>query len=114
MLINKKKRIYPVDFDVPVDQRLKTKKVKDGQILGSCQRAEKAVEHGGDGDINNSWHTRNSPQGLGKKMAELKIRGRIKAIQRKVLLRLARILSKSPEIFSITQIPVKGYQQTLL
>ena len=35
-------------------------------IPGSCQRAEKAVEHKGDGDTNCSWYPWNGPQWPGK------------------------------------------------
>ena len=35
-----------VDFVVPVNHRLKIK-----EILGSCLRAEKVVEHEADGDL---------------------------------------------------------------
>ena len=41
-----------------------TKKIL--QILGSCQRNKKSVEHEGYSDTNNSSHTRNSYQKLGK------------------------------------------------
>ena len=37
------------------------------KILGSCQRAEKAEEHKGDGKINCSWCPWNNLQGLRKK-----------------------------------------------
>ena len=37
------------------------------QILGFCQRAEKALEHQGDSDTNCRWCTWNDPQYLGKK-----------------------------------------------
>ena len=40
---------------------------KDRQIFGSCQRAEKAVEHDGDGDTNCSWDAWNSSQRLEEK-----------------------------------------------
>ena len=38
------------------------RKQKDRQILESCQNAEKAVKHDGDGDTNNSLCARNSSQ----------------------------------------------------
>ena len=44
---------------------LKNKNVrrrKAVQIPGSCQRADKAVEHEGDSDTNRSWNTWNSLQ----------------------------------------------------
>ena len=40
---------------------------KDKQILGSCQRAEKPVEHEGDIDTNYSWCTWDNFQRLRKK-----------------------------------------------
>ena len=35
-------------------------------MLGPCLRAKNAVEHEADGDNNDNWCTKNSPQGLGK------------------------------------------------
>ena len=49
----------------------------DRQIVGSCQRAQKAMEHEGDGDINFSWRPRKSLLGLRKETEGNKIRGRI-------------------------------------
>ena len=40
---------------------------KDRQMLGSCQRAEKVVEHESDSDTNCNWCTWNGLQGLVKK-----------------------------------------------
>ena len=42
------------------------RKGKDRQIPGSCQRAEEADEHEGDGDTNCSWCPWNGPQEPGK------------------------------------------------
>ena len=47
-----------------------TKKQKDGQILGSCQRAEEAIEPEGDGDTTCIWCTWNSPQRPGKETGD--------------------------------------------
>ena len=61
---------------------------KDKQILGPCQRTEKAVEHKGDSDTNSRWRTWNCLKGL-------EIRERIQTIQTiqtKGLLKSARIL----------------------
>ena len=44
---------------------------KDRQILGSCQRAEKVLEHKGNGDTNWSLCTWNSSKRLGKKTGEI-------------------------------------------
>ena len=40
-------------------QRENKRKQKDRQILGSCQRGEKAEKHEGDSDTNSSWYTWN-------------------------------------------------------
>ena len=40
----------------------KKRKQKDRRILGYCIRAEKVVEHEGNGDTNSSWCTWNGPQ----------------------------------------------------
>ena len=49
------------------------RKRTDKQILGSCQRAEKVVEHKGDGNTSSSWSTKNGPQGLGKKTGGISV-----------------------------------------
>ena len=68
MLINKKKKTcHLVDFAVSADHNMKIKKRKDEQILGSCQRAEKAVDHKGKSDTNSCWYAWNGPQSLGIK-----------------------------------------------
>ena len=46
------------------------RKQKYRQILGSWQRAEKAVEYEGDSDTNCNWCTWNSLQRLGKESGE--------------------------------------------
>ena len=65
---NQKKRTCQlVDFAILADHREKIKeKQEDRQILGSCQRAEKAVEHKNDDDSNWSWCPWNGPQTPGK------------------------------------------------
>ena len=40
---------------------------KEIQVLGSCRRTKKTVEHEGDGDTNCNWCPWNSPQRLGEK-----------------------------------------------
>ena len=44
----------------------KKKKQKDGQIHGSCQKAEKSAEHKVNSDTNCSWCTWNGSQSFGK------------------------------------------------
>ena len=45
-LINKKKRTCQlIGFAISAEQRENERKQKDRQIFGSCQRAEKVVEH---------------------------------------------------------------------
>ena len=53
-----------MDFDDPLDHRVKMKKKK---ILGSCYRDEEGVEHEGDGDTSYSCGTWNDPQKHEKK-----------------------------------------------
>ena len=42
------------------------RKQKERQVLRPYQTTKNAVKHEGDGDTNCNWHTRNSPQRLGK------------------------------------------------
>ena len=62
-------------------------------------------------DTNNSWCTRNSPQGLEKRQEELEIR-RIVSIQTTTLSKLDRILRLliTGEKLRSTQNPVENYQ----
>ena len=56
MSINKNKKTCQLaDFAIPIGYRIKIKKWNDRQILGSCQRAEKAVEHKGESNTNCGW-----------------------------------------------------------
>ena len=71
------------------------RKQKDGNIIGSCQRAEKAVEHKSDGDNSWSWCARKFPQGLEKRLEKLEIGERIKTIQTAALLRSVSIFFNS-------------------
>ena len=74
VLIGKKKVLFiEYIFFSPADHEMKKKKMKkeerkrkERQILGRCERAEKTVEHEGDGETNCSWYTRNYSQRLGK------------------------------------------------
>ena len=43
-----------MDFADPADHKGNKRKQKDKEILTPCQRAEKEVDHEGDGDANNS------------------------------------------------------------
>ena len=52
-----------MDFVIPVDHWVNR---KENEILESCQKAEKTVEHQDDSDTNNSCCTKNSPQRFGK------------------------------------------------
>ena len=69
VLINKKRTYHLMDFTVQHTIERKQKRVKR-QILGPCQRVEKAVEHESDSDTNWSWCTQNSSQRLGKEIRE--------------------------------------------
>ena len=71
VLINKKKRTcHLIDFVIPVDHRMKKfLKIKDKQILGSCQRVEKTVGYKADSDIICTWIPWNSLQRPGKETA---------------------------------------------
>ena len=111
VLINNKKTTYHlVDFVVPANHREKAKASKNlKQILGSYSRAEKVVNHGDDGDA--KCNVCNGLQMLGKrglkelemegrvkylerKLAELKIKGRIETIQTIAMLKSGRILRR--------------------
>ena len=74
VLTNKKKTCHQVDFTAPAKHSENERKQKDRQILGSCQRAEKAMEYEGDSDTNNSWGIRNSSQELRKEIHSLEKR----------------------------------------
>ena len=54
----KKENLRIVDFAVITDQRGKIrKKRKKRQVVGPCQRSNKAVEHKGDSDTSCDWST---------------------------------------------------------
>ena len=67
-LINKKKRTcYLKEIIISVDHKVRIKeKEKNGQILGSCEKAEKSMEYEGEGDTNCGWSLWNAPQRYGK------------------------------------------------
>ena len=68
-------------------QRENKRKRKDRQILGSCQKAEKTVEHASNSDfVVDALQT--VPNDLEKRLEELKIRGRVETIQITASLRL--------------------------
>ena len=84
---------------------------KDKQILGSCKRAEKAVEHEGNSDTNSNWCTGNGHQELGKILEELEIKDEIETIQ--IILRSVRILYRILETernLFVIQILMKAHQ----
>ena len=92
VLIIKIKCIFHfVDFSFSTDHRVKMKESGNRQTLGSCQKADNAMKHEGDGYINNSLCTKNSRQKLRKRPLELWVRGRI---QTTALLRSAKILRR--------------------
>ena len=51
-----------MDFDVPADYRVETKKREDKKITESSQRADKVVEHEGDDNTDGRWSTWNNSQ----------------------------------------------------
>ena len=53
VLLSKRKSI--IQQILPFQQTTGQKQNKDGQISGSCLRAEKVVDHEGDGDTKCSW-----------------------------------------------------------
>ena len=65
-LINKKKKriCCVLDFTVPVVHRVKIKESEKIKKHGPCPKTSKTVEHESDGEINCSWCSWNSPQGL--------------------------------------------------
>ena len=100
-LINKKKKnMLSSEFCCSSRPKSKNKsKWLDRQILGSCLRAEKAVEHESDNDTNCRWCSWNSPQRPGKETGGTGDRGRIKTTEITVLLRLAGIFRRVLEIW---------------
>ena len=78
--INEKKRTcHLVNFVVPADQRVKKKKKKaKRQVPGSCQRAEKEVQHESYCDTNCTCWT--VSKNLERRLGTLEIRGRIETI----------------------------------
>ena len=75
-MINMKERTcHFVDFTFSADYSVKNeRKRRDGQIPKSSQRAEEAMEHGGDGDINCRGVLGMVPKGIEKRLRELEIR----------------------------------------
>ena len=66
-ILEKKKINYKIlAFSAKTRVKINGQKVK--QILGCCSRAEKAVEHEGDDDINSIQHPLNSPKMSGKEI----------------------------------------------
>ena len=55
----RKKSCHLVNFAVPPSEQ--EKKRNDKQIFGPFQKAEEAVKHEGDDDIDRSWGTWNGP-----------------------------------------------------
>ena len=72
------------------NKKKKKKKKKKATFFLYFLRAEIAVEHNGDSDINNSWQARNSLQAIGIDIGiEFEIRGRIETIPAIAMLRSA-------------------------
>ena len=64
LLLNTKKiTCHLLNVAVPADHNMK---IKDGKILGSCQRAETTVEYEGNDETNCSWCPWNGSQRPGK------------------------------------------------
>ena len=75
-------------------RRRNARKWIDKRVFGSCQNAEKAIEHEGYVDINCSWGHWNNSQGPGKDRRGKEIRKRIEIIQNTALIRSVRILKR--------------------
>ena len=65
-LINKKRKSYSGFCRTSKIQRGSEGRWETGQILSSCQRIEKVIEHEGDGNTSSSGSLWNSPQEPGK------------------------------------------------
>ena len=92
-----------MDFSVQLNLSKNQRKQKEGQVLVSCQRTERAIEHEGDQDSNYKWCEWNNPYRLSKEASEeLEIEGRAETIKATALLRPARILRKVLYIFFLT------------
>ena len=85
---NKKTGFYHLgDFAVLASEN--KRKRKHRQILGSCQKAKKAVKHEDGSNINNNRRSRSGPEALERKQEVLEIRGKIHKTQTIALLRSA-------------------------
>ena len=100
VLINKMKRTYhSEELAVPTDYWVKGNKAKDWQILGSCQRTIKLVEHKCDSDTICSWCTRNSSQMLGKKTGGIGDQRNDRDYTNRSIVKIGLILRKVLEIW---------------
>ena len=79
-----------MDFDIPVDHRVKIRKYLD--LARELKKT--AVEHEGERNANCSWCVGTVSKNLKKRQKELEITGIIETIQTIALLRLARILRR--------------------
>ena len=82
------------------------------QILGSCQKAKKAVEHVSDSDTNCSWFTWNSLQKIGKGIRTIGNQWKNRNHQETIVEIDQNTQTNPGELrrLSVTQTPVKDYQ----
>ena len=87
------------------------------QILGSCQKVEKAMAHEGDRDTESST-LGTVCKGLKGGLEEMKIIGRIKTIQTTTVLKSAwilwRVLKTCGDLLLLRQTPVENQQLKLM
>ena len=93
------------------------RKRKERQVFRRCQRSKKAVEHEGDSDTNYNWRTWNGSQRFDKETGRLENRRTNRDHQVHHIVEIGQNTEKSPghlRRLTITQIPVKDYQLTLM
>ena len=106
VLINKKekKRTFLSSWFCRTKGLWNKNKCIDKQILGSCPRTKKAMEHeDDDGDTNHNWYTWNGSQDMERGMEEWEIKRRNDTIQVTALLKPVsrRVLESGRDLLSL-------------
>ena len=103
-----------MDFAVSTDHRVKLKESeKDRQVLGSCQRTKKNVEHEDIGDTNCNWRASNGFQ----RLEELEISRKSRDQSNLQHCEIDQNTEKSPgelRRLDVTHTPVKDHQLMLV
>ena len=126
VIVNKNKRTCRiVNLAVSTDHRVKikenekktNKKTPTKQILTSCQRTKKAMEHESDRETGCNWYTWNDPKKFGERVGGVGNRRKSRVHPNYNIVELTQNTEKSPgdlRSLAVIQTPVKDYQPTLV